>query len=535
MSIELDEAVREYEEFLGVGPGIRFCDAPFVNMHFGPSGLVFACCFNQTYALGKYPESSLDEIWNGPAVEALRQAIHDHDLSKGCQKCEQQLLARDFNGLYPRKFLDAARKRAELGAVAIPGPAKLELNISNACNLECVMCHGFSSSLIRKRREALPAMPTPYDDAFVDQLTPFLPGVVEAGFAGGEPFLIPIHYRIWDRLAEHSPETLVMVVTNGTIMNERVESIVSRLPFLVNVSVDSIVKETYEAIRPGSSLERVLANSERFAALMREKGLPCVWLCCVMRQNWREIPDFVRHCNDHEIMVVFNQVDRPFGYSLHTLPPAELAEVVCMLDAADPGDGADGVQRFNHEQYRSLLDRLRGFLDPVNRQHGLVTRVDGVLAIDEMTRLSLAALEVPPFVPDAAKRLAGVAMTYAGARIAIDQEVRADEGVAVPPFAEKAVNDLRVQLRGLRSELAEDAFLRIVLESYVRAYVLAWAVPDGHSVRIFDRIAQAVGRVVAHPDRDSLVDALVETSPEVIYTTISTREPGELIDAVRRG
>ena len=120
----------------------------------------------------------------------------------------------------------------------------------------------------------MPAISSPYDDAFVDQLEPFLRNVREAGFAGGEPFLIPIHYRIWDRVAGCNPNMIVMIVTNGTTLNDRVRLIADRLNCVINVSVDSIVKETYESIRQGASLETVLENSRYFSEVMQKKGFP---------------------------------------------------------------------------------------------------------------------------------------------------------------------------------------------------------------------------------------------------------------------
>ena len=48
-----------------------------------------------------------------------------------------------------------------------PLPMRLEFNIHNACNLQCVMCHGLASSSIRAHREGLPALANPYDETFV--------------------------------------------------------------------------------------------------------------------------------------------------------------------------------------------------------------------------------------------------------------------------------------------------------------------------------------------------------------------------------
>ena len=47
-----------------------------------------------------------------------------------------------------------------------------------------------------------------------------------------------------------------------------------------------------------------------------------------MRIYWREIPGVVRHSNEIGVLLMYNQVDSPLSLSLHTLPPAELDEML---------------------------------------------------------------------------------------------------------------------------------------------------------------------------------------------------------------
>jgi MoaA/NifB/PqqE/SkfB family radical SAM enzyme len=79
-------------------------------------------------------------------------------------------------------------------------PRVMEFELSNECNLECVMCNGYFSSSIRKNREKLPASVSPYNDQFVDELDQFIPHLTDAKFLGGEPFMIDIYLKIWERI-----------------------------------------------------------------------------------------------------------------------------------------------------------------------------------------------------------------------------------------------------------------------------------------------------------------------------------------------
>ena len=108
-------------------------------------------------------------------------------------------------------------------------PRVMEFELSNECNLECQMCNGNVSSSIRKRKDKLPPLPNPYDDAFVQQLEPYLPHLKEAKFYGGEPFLIPVYFQIWDKLAEVNPGCTIFLITNGTHWNNKIKSLVEKL------------------------------------------------------------------------------------------------------------------------------------------------------------------------------------------------------------------------------------------------------------------------------------------------------------------
>ena len=65
-----------------------FCYAPFGSLYFYQNGDVVACCQNRMNVLGKYPENSVKEIWQGDKIKELRRYMLDQDLSKGCFSCD---------------------------------------------------------------------------------------------------------------------------------------------------------------------------------------------------------------------------------------------------------------------------------------------------------------------------------------------------------------------------------------------------------------------------------------------------------------
>ena len=193
----------------------KICHAPFKSLLFIPSGKAMACHYNRGLSLGQYPEQSIKEIWFGQKIDKLRSYIDNHDLSYGCQNCRYNLNNRQFH-------LAGAWKHDYLGNSPNGYPVLLDLQIDNTCNLECVMCSGEYSSLIRKNREKKPGYINPYDEAFVEQLTAFIPHLQGANFTGGEPFLIKTYFNIWDRILELNPQMQIYIHTNGTVLNERI-------------------------------------------------------------------------------------------------------------------------------------------------------------------------------------------------------------------------------------------------------------------------------------------------------------------------
>lgn len=533
---DFERALAVYREHSKAMPGEPFCHAPFLNLHFSHGGEVLACCHNRTHILGTYPAQSVDEIWTGEKAQQLRRAMVANDLSKGCQACMRQLMAADLAGLddmagsywhkwFTKYWRDASAHGGHPERFARL-PFTVEFELHNSCNLECVMCHGVASSTIRKRRDALPALPSPYDSAFVDQVARILPEVSTAGFTGGEPFLIPLYYEIWDRIAECNPKMFLMLVTNGTILNDRVRRLVERLNFVINVSMDSIVKETYESIRVGSSFDLVMENSLYFADVMHRRGMPFTWRCCAMRQNWRELPDMVRFCDDRGIRVVFNQVEFPLDFSLHTLPPSELQEIADYLRRADTFDAANPVQTFNRGQYRGLLQRIESFVGRDNWRNSFLDRLARSSANPMLNEVSVRGARLSSHV--ATDALAEKASAYVATRLTIDQAVSVAGADVVPREAWDSLSAQRRNVVGFRDQVPLDVFLQVFLNVCIRTYIKIMGVRADHSTQVYGRIMPLVHYIEQRADRDAVVDGICECPPGEIYMQVSRRKPHEI-------
>ena len=295
------------------------CVAPWVTLELDPTGWVYACCANQMYPLGRIGTDRLADLWGGARHGVLREALERWDMSVGCASCRWHM---DHGRFDP----DAAvYDRYPLTEALPAGPVAMTFALSNRCNLACVMCTPELSSTLR-HQAGLPAIDSPYDDAFYEDLAGFLPGLQYAKFLGGEPFLIPEHFRVWDLMAEVGGPERMQVTTNGTIWTDRVAQVLDRWSFDVTVSIDGASAQMYEAIRGGSDFDQVVRNVGRLREVCRAKGTELRLCFCLMNRNWQELAPFLQWADELGAEVSINLVS-DLGLALHDLSSAELEGV----------------------------------------------------------------------------------------------------------------------------------------------------------------------------------------------------------------
>lgn len=239
----------------------------------------------------------------------------------------------------------------------------LELELSNLCNLECVMCNGLLSSRIRRDREGLEPLDVPYDESFVDQVTELLPHLHELRINGGEPLLQPLVHQLGARVAEHRPDLRVTIATNGTVMNRKVRLLMDTCTLHFNVSIDSLIAERYEAIRVHADFAKLMENVEVVRRYCSDHDRTLCIMVNPMRQNWDEMPGFVRWCNERNLPIWFNTIREPTHLALHSLPRAELAEIVEVWASASFPTPATEMERRNGGIFLQLVHQAETWRD----------------------------------------------------------------------------------------------------------------------------------------------------------------------------
>lgn len=356
----------------------KVCHAPFVNLNFEQNGHVTSCCFNRTDVLGVYPKQSVMEIWNGIAAQQMRNKISQLNLDGGCRLCEILIESGNFSGTKAKHYdeyspIDIFKPIKNIFQQdSYKWPKVFEFEMSNTCNLACEMCSGYYSSTIRKNIEKLPPIYNPYDDAFVEQLAPFLPHLKDMKFLGGEPFLIDIYYKIWEKVVEIHPKIRIHITTNGTVYNQRVRTLLNKMNVGIIVSIDSLNNERYAQIRKGSQLEKVLNNVQSFKEIIQKNKTYLSIATCLMNNNWMDMPDILRFCNQEGFHLHYNIVWNPEKLSLRFMNYYQLDEIIDFFNQQN-FEISTTLQRQNYSVYQEMVRTVEHWKN--ERSHTLLQEV----------------------------------------------------------------------------------------------------------------------------------------------------------------
>ncbi len=327
------------------------CNAPFASMKISYLGEVSPCCYNAAL-ISDYSIGSIMDIWNGKNYQQYRKAMKKGILPDACSICKNSLKNREYASVKIHQYDNLKVSRIFPNKIR-----KIEISQSNLCNLECIMCNGFASSSIRKNREKENPVMLPYMHKFREEVKPLLPDMQEIVFLGGEPFLNPLYYDIWEDMIAINPQCTISVVTNGTILNDRIKSLLERGNFKINLSFDAMTKETYEAIRVNAKFEETMTNMKYFGNTLAQQGKRLNIPICILKINRFEIPDLVRFCNKNNYSINLVNVYKAINVAVQSLSSIELIELkdfYLKQQFSEPND----ISKKNIIEFKELTQRL---------------------------------------------------------------------------------------------------------------------------------------------------------------------------------
>ena len=176
--------------------------------------------------------------------------------------------------LFPKRLPTAALQLAGYfhGSRAFAGPTTVQIDLTDACNQNCIVCWLHAPDLQERNRERVErAASLPWDVyiRLLDDLRAL--GTEEIYFAGGgEPL---VHPRAWDALREalHRGFTASLHTNFSLVDDEGVDRLIRLGVHHVTVSLWAGTREAYAATHPGTTPETFDQVTQRLKALNRQR------------------------------------------------------------------------------------------------------------------------------------------------------------------------------------------------------------------------------------------------------------------------
>jgi len=280
------------------------CALPWIHLATRPNGDVRLCCTANASGAGDVDEkviglvkkngvslnlrnNSLEEIWNSDQMKQTRLTMLRGEVPDSCKKC----FVEEANGIVSKRQWETEvwKERLDLpsiikttdtdGSLPVNIPY-FDLRLGNMCQLKCVMCSPHDSSAwIKDWKIQYPTYKnielqtdqrwdSSYDytwyqkGSFLDTMKDQASNIKELYFAGGEPLLIPEHYKILKFMVDSGNATncILRYNSNGLELPSNLFDLWRHFKSVkFNFSIDNLFEKN-EYIRYPSKWDDVLHN-----------------------------------------------------------------------------------------------------------------------------------------------------------------------------------------------------------------------------------------------------------------------------------
>jgi MoaA/NifB/PqqE/SkfB family radical SAM enzyme len=304
MKEEIKKHIQIVKEHTG---SPTFCILPWIHMATRPNGDVRLCCTANASGAGHNDIKdaglikkdgvalnlrihSVSEVWNSDHMKETRLQMLQGVKPSSCLKCFQE----EQTGIVSKRLweLEVWKKRIDIseivsktdkdGSLPVNIPY-FDLRLGNTCQLKCVMCSPHdSSSWIKDWRLQYPKYKTIelkqdqnwereynynwyQNNNFLSTMKEQAQYIKELYFAGGEPLLIPEHYKILEFMVDsgNAKNCILRYNSNGLELPEKLFELwkyFKQVKF--NFSIDA-VGDKNDYIRYPSEWSRIVKNLYR--------------------------------------------------------------------------------------------------------------------------------------------------------------------------------------------------------------------------------------------------------------------------------
>lgn len=345
-----------------------YCYDQFKTLHIRSTNsgqvLVSPCCAAQTVPV---VADQFDFETDNFLTQTRQHALADRP-APACSNCWRQ----EEQNPPSRRFFSNQNRPQDISVEL----NRVDITTQNVCNLACIMCSSYSSSLWAKE-EGL----TDQDYSFEDKLKLFRRldhrHIYQMHFTGGEPLMSTEHLKMLNIYSESAPLSQLHISynTNGTFFpDQRVLDVWAQVRAIdLVISLDA-TGPAAELVRWPCSWQHVAENVAKFFALRQQlPHLKIGIIGCASNYNLWELADVVDFVRTFESdQAVHFQVNHRDFFAPALLPPEMKSAVVERLTpysdfqnliptVISKLDRLDESQRwYGFKKYMNELDQRRG-------------------------------------------------------------------------------------------------------------------------------------------------------------------------------
>jgi MoaA/NifB/PqqE/SkfB family radical SAM enzyme len=312
-----------------------FCPLPWIHLATRPNGDVRVCCTANASGAGEEDSkgaglvmdqgtimnlqtSTIPQVWNSNYMKSVRLQMLNNEIPKSCTKCFKE----EANGIVSKRQWETVvwKERIDIDSIVSKTspdgslPVEIpyfDLRLGNTCQLKCIMCSPHDSSAwIKEWKLQYPKYKTielktdqqwnnNFDftwykkNSFLEDMRGQATIIRELYFAGGEPLLIPEHYKILEFMIETgaAKDCVIRYNSNGLELPEQLFDLWNHFKEVkFNFSIDA-VGERNDYIRYPSKWNDVVTNLKRLDDT--PKNITVNIACAVQLLNVLSIKDLV--------------------------------------------------------------------------------------------------------------------------------------------------------------------------------------------------------------------------------------------------
>lgn len=346
----------------------NMCIMPWASFQLDVNGEVRPCCMysqpseQEEYRMPNIKDGTIEEVWNGPELQKLRQAFLDGEKPPECNICwtNEKSGIESYREEYNRRQQDmkTVGYETKMDSVIAEPPKIWDLKLSNVCNFKCRMCSPTASSLILKELKAAGAefpeeeyylsnkiIGTINEQIFFNNLK----HVVEIDLTGGEPLYSKENKDIVEKIAnsEYVKNIWIKITTNGSLFNKKFyDNLTKFRRASIIISIDD-VGERLEYQRHGADWQKIQSNISK----IKEYDFDMFAKRTVNNYNVWYLEELEKYCEDNDIKLIQNCLHYPEGLSIMSLPTHVKMKLIEKYPNADNPYHSEVIELLQNYRY----------------------------------------------------------------------------------------------------------------------------------------------------------------------------------------